>query len=293
MKKIAILMLFLCFTILLVGCQKQETPKEEITKIRMASFPTEDAKEQLENMEPLRLYMEKKLGVPVEFIVTSDYSGTIEAMRSKHVEVAWLGPFSYVLASKVAMAEALVGGVRKSTGKTSYNSIIITRPDTGIKTVEDLKGHSFAFLDPASTSGYLVPMNMFKEKGIDPNKDFTETIFAGSHVAVQLAVANGGVDAGADNMPTYELMVEKGEIDPEKQVIIWTSEDIPPSPISVRGDLPQEWKDKIKAVFLDPEAAAITHAEGKMMGYAEVKDSDYDGLREIATNLGLDLEGMG
>ena len=289
-KKIGVFLFFVCLAISLMGVQRANA--EELKKLRMASFPTEDVKEQLEHMEPLRQHMEKKLGVPVEIIVTSDYSGVIEAMRSKHVEVAWLGPFSYVLAAKVGNAEAMVGGIRKSTGKTTYNSIIITRPDTGIKKIEDLKGRTFAFLDPASTSGYLVPMNMLKMKGIDPYKDFKNIVFAGSHTAVQLAVANGTVDAGADSIPSYNLMVERGAIDPKKQKIIWTSEDIPPSPISVRGDLSQEWKDKIKAVFLDPEAAKIFHAEGKMMGYAEVKDSDYDVLREIARNLGLDLNKM-
>ena len=234
--------------------------------------------------------MEKKLGVPVEMIVTSDYSGTIEAMRSKHVEVAWLGPFSYVLASIVGNAEAIVGGIRKSTGKMAYKSIIVTREDTGIKTIEDLRGRSFAFLDPASTSGYLVPMNMLKNIGIDPKKDFKNVIFAGSHTAVQLAVANGTVDAGADSIPSYNLMAKKGAIDPKKQKIIWISEDIPPSPVAVRGDLSNDWKVKIKEAFLDPEAAKVVMAEGKMMGYAEVKDSDYDGLRALAKNLGLELD---
>jgi phosphonate transport system substrate-binding protein len=264
----------------------------EISVLRMASFPTEDAVDQLEKMEPLRLYLERKLGMPVEITVTSDYSGVIEAMRSKHVEMAYLGPFSYVLAAKVANAEAMLGGIREATGDTSYNSIIVTRVDTGIETIEDLKGHSFAFLDPASTSGYLVPMNMLKGAGIDPETDFSEVVFAGSHAAVQLAVANGQVDAGADSIPSYDMMVERGLIDPEKQKIIWVSEPIPPSPISVRADIPQELKDRIRAAFLDPEAAKIVHAEGKYSGYAEVSDSDYDGLRDIAENLGLDLENM-
>ncbi len=294
MKKFSYLLLMVCITVMLSGSLAWSRSKKvnEIKKITMASFPTEDAKEQLEHMEPMRKFLEKKLGIEVEFIVTSDYSGTIEAMRSKHVEVAWLGPFSYVLAAKVAGAEAMAGGVRKSTGKTTYNSIVVTRADTGINTVEDLKGRSFAFLDPASTSGFLVPSNMFKKKGINPQKDFKNIIYAGSHTAVQLAVANGTVDAGADSIPSYNLMVEKGAIDPNKQKIIWTSEDIPPSPICVRGDLPQELKDKIKAAFLDPEAGRVTHAEGKMKGYAEVKDCDYDALRQIAKNLGLDLEKM-
>jgi len=288
MKRVILVLVLCMVTVSLLGCQKSGVG--ELTKIRIASFPTEDVKEQLAHMEPLRLYLEEKLGVPVEIIVTSDYSGTIEALRAGHIEVAWLGPFSYVLAAEVADAEALVGGIRKSTGETTYNSIIVTRVDTGIETIEDLRGCTFAFLDPASTSGYLVPMNMFNEMGIDPMEDFASVIFAGSHTAVQLAVASGQVDAGADSIPSYDLMVENGAIDAETQKIIWVSDDIPPSPIAVRGDLSQEWKDKIKAAFLDPDAAKIMHAEGDMMGYAEVKDSDYDGLRAIAESLGLDLD---
>lgn len=282
---IALLLMGLTF---LIGCVNNEQ-----STIRMATFPTEDAKEQIEKMEPLRQYLEQELGRPVEIYIASDYSGTIEAMRSKHVEIAWFGPFSYVLASEVAGAEALVGGVRKDTGESSYNSIIITRADTGIETIEDLEGRTFAFLDPASTSGFLVPSNMFKEAGIVPEEYFASIIYAGSHAAVQLAVANGAVDAGADSIPSYNLMVEQGAINPETQKIIWTSDPIPPSPISVRSDLDPELKQQILDIFLSEGAAAITHAEGKMSGYERVYDSDYDGLREIAENLGMNLSEIG
>jgi phosphonate transport system substrate-binding protein len=284
-------LLVIFFVLFWLGCHDEALKNDpsKLKKIRMASFPTEDIREQLSNMKPLKKYLGEKIGIPVEIIITSDYFGVIEALRSKHVEIAWLGPFSYILASKICDVEPMVGGIRESTGKSTYNSIIITRTDTNIETIDDLKGHSFAFLDPSSTSGYLMPMNMFKKRGIEPGDFFSNYIFAGSHAAVQIAVASGQVDAGADSMPSYNLMVKRGYVDPEKIKILWVSEDIPPSPIVVRSDLNQELKGQIKGAFLDLRAAQIIHAEGKIKGYIEVKDSDYNVLRKAAVNLNLDL----
>lgn len=280
----AVRLIFLS-TLLLVSCSAFP---EEPEPFRIAAIPTEDAREQLIHLQPLADYLSGELGVPVEFIVTTDYTASIEALRAGHVEMAWLGPFSYVLASELVEVRPIVGGIREDTGDVFYNSIIVVRRDAGIDTVEDLPGHSFAFVDPASTSGYLVPLAMLLEAGIDPERDFAQVVYAGSHTAVELAVGNGRVEAAADSLPSYQLMVDNGSIDPDELDIIWTSDPIPPSPLVARLDLGTETIERIRDALVAAGPEVISF-EGEMVGYAPVSDGDYDVIRAIAEEVGIEV----
>ncbi len=268
-----------------------KTPGEEIEVLKMGLIPADDAEEMLRNYEPIKEYLSETLGIPVEIQVTSDYTAAIEAMRAEHIDMAWFGPFSYVIASNVAGAEAIVNGVKESTGSATYKSIIIANANSGIETLEDLKGKSFAFVDPTSTSGHLIPKKILIENGIDPNNDFSEFIFSGTHNAVQLAVDNGHIDAGASSDNVYNRMIEAGEIDPKVNIIIYESEPIPGSPIVVRGNLPDELKLAIQEALINMDQQTI-HEVGGWGGiarYQEVSDSDYDVIRQTAEILGMDV----
>lgn len=264
---------------------------KEVKTLRMGLIPADDAAEMLRTYEPVKEYLSKELDMPVEIKVTSDYTAAIEAMRSEHIDMAWFGPFSYVIAANVAGAEAIVNGVRESDGKSDYHSIIVTRADSGIKSLEDLKGKSFAFVDPASTSGNLMPRKMLIEGGIDPDKDFSNSYYAGTHNAVEYAVANKKVDAGADSDNSYDRMVEAGEIDPKVNKIIYKSEPIPGSPIVVRGNLPEDLKEKIADALVNMDKQEIHKVDGwgGISHYQRVKDSDYDIIRDIARVLNMDI----
>jgi|SRR3989338_6278686 len=285
--------------LILSGCKLQENntidskSAGQVKVLRMGLIPADDAEQMLRDYKPIRLYLEEKLGIPVEITVTSDYTAAIEAMRSKHIEMAWFGPFSYILAADVAGGEAIVNGVRRSDGKSDYHSIIVTRSDSGIKTWADLKGKSFAFVDPASTSGNLIPRKMLMENGINPDKDFKTVYYAGTHNAVELAIANKKVDAGADSDNSYATMVAEGQIDPKVNKIIYTSPSIPGSPIAVRNDLPQDLKQKIKnaLITMDEQTIHKVSGWGNIAKYKEVKDSDYDIIRETAKILGMNITG--
>jgi len=259
--------------------------------LRMGLIPADDAEEMLRSYEPVKKYLSEELGIPVEIYATSDYTAAIEAMRSKHIDMAWFGPFSYIIAANVADAEAIVNGVKEETGSASYKSIIITNVNSGIKSLEDLNGKSFAFVDPASTSGNLIPRKMLIENRIDPDNDFSTTFFAGTHNAVEYAVANGKVDAGADSDNSYNRMVKAGEIDPEVNIIIYESEPIPGSPIVVRGDLPEDFKTAIQEalVSMDQQAIHEVNGWGGIASYQTVSDSDYDVIRKIAEILEMDV----
>ncbi len=281
--------------VFLLGCIGQQEPTEEttqeITVLKMGLIPADDAEEMLRSYKPVAEYLEGKVGVPVEIQVTSDYTAAIEAMRSKHIDMAWFGPFSYVLAAQEANAEAIVNGVRRDTGLSTYKSIIITRADSGIETLDDLKGRSYAFVDPASTSGNLIPRKVLIENGIDPDNDFSLMYYAGTHNAVELAVANGKVDAGADSDTSYKRMVDAGEIDSKVNIIIKESEPIPGSPIAVRGDLPEDLKRNIQQALANMDEQTIHQVDGwgNIQKYVAVSDSDYDIIRETAEILDMDL----
>ena len=261
----------------------------EIDVLRWGLIPADDATEMMRQYDPVVDYLENELGIEIELQVTTDYTAAITAMQNKHIEMAWFGPFSYILAAEAAGAEAIVNGVRRDTGKATYKSIIITRADSGIETLEDLKGRTFAFVDPASTSGHLIPRKMLVENGIDPEKDFSTVHYAGTHEAVELAVKNGTVDAGADSDTSYNRMLKGGKIDSVENIIIYESEPIPGSPIVVRGELPEELKDRIQQALIDMDEQTIHEVGGwgDIEKYVVVEDSDYDIIRETKELLGL------
>jgi phosphonate transport system substrate-binding protein len=268
-------------------------PAAQTEEIKIGLIPAEDQEEMLKRFDGTITYLEKKLGTKVKTFVATDYTGVIEAMRAKKIDVAFFGPFSYALAADKADAECFAVGVR-SNGKSTYHSIIITHKDSGIKTLNDLKGRDFVFVDPASTSGNLVPRSMMKKAGIDPEKDFKNVVYAGGHDAVELAVKNKKAAAGADSDITYEKMAAKKLISPEENIIIAKSDPLPGSPIAYRQDLPEELKEKIRQAFLNMhrENPQALGGYGEIIRYEEAKDSDYDIVRETAKVLDLDLTKM-
>jgi phosphonate transport system substrate-binding protein len=239
----------------------------------MGLIPAENNEEMVTKFEPMRAYLEKKLGVKVKVYTATDYTGVIEAMKKKRVDIAWFGPLSYYLAEQEAGAEAFAVGVREG-GKSTYRSIIVVPGDSPAKSLKDLKGKSVAFVDPASTSGGLMPTYMVKKAtGMMPEKFFGKFTYAGSHDAAELAVKNKTVDAAADNDITYPKMLAKGLITKETNRILLESSDLPGSPLVYRGDLPAALKHKIQ------EAIITAHKDVKVSGYGNIIRYDAVNLR--------------
>ncbi len=259
--------------------------------LRVALIPSEDSRAMLAASDELLKALEKNLGMLVQGFVASDYNGVIEALRAGHVEVAYLGPFSYVLGTTVAPIEAFATAETARAGRTYYHSQIIARKDSGIAKVEDLRGRTFAFVDPSSTSGHLFPKAGLIRAGIDPDKFFGRVLFTGSHDANAVAVANKRVDAATIADRIFDTAVARKLVNPDEIHVVWRSEPIPESPTVWRRNLPDDLKKRVKEAFLN--IRDITWADqGKLNRFVETNDEAYNVIRETAKVLNLDLTKM-
>lgn len=257
----------------------------------MGLIPAENNEEMIKTFEPMRAYMEKKLHKKVKLYTATDYAGVIEAMKKKRVDIAWFGPLSYYLAEMEAGAEAFAVGIRQGSDSPTYKSLILAPCDSGIKSIADLKGKSVAFVDPASTSGGLMPTYMVKHAtGLMPQDYFGKFTYAGSHDAAELAVKNKTVDAAADNDITYAKMLGKGLITKESNCIIAESTPLPGSPLVYRGDLPKQLKAQIQDVILNAHKDIPVTGYGKISHYVSVTPADYQMIRDMVKELGLKKE---
>lgn len=254
----------------------------------MGLIPAENNEEMIKTFEPMRAYLEQKLHKKVKLFTATDYAGVVEAMRKKRVDIAWFGPLSYYLAEMEAGAEAFAVGIREGSNSPTYKSLIVAPCDSGIKSITDLKGKSVAFVNPASTSGGLMPTYMVKQAtGMMPEQYFGKFTYAGSHDAAELAVKNKTVDAAADNDITYTKMLEKGLITKESNCVVAESTPLPGSPLVYRGDLDKKLKAEIKEVILNAHKDIQVTGYGKISHYVSVTPADYQSIRDMVKDLGL------
>jgi phosphonate transport system substrate-binding protein len=236
-----------------------------------------------------------KLGCPVEVYVATSYNAEIEAMRNGKLEIGEFGPLGYVLAHQVAKAEAVAAFGADDGKPDTYWASIVTYPATGIKTLEEIKGHSFAFSDPASTSGHLFPAYGLRKAGLDPDKDI-KPLYAGSHTASFEALYNHKVDFGELNSEQLESAKQRGHYQDGDVVFLWKSDPIPTDPFSVRGDLPDAFKKRLVEVLQTLDLSSLDPADRKIMvgtGITRLvpqSDGAYNGIRDLVKTLNIDLE---
>ncbi len=259
--------------------------------LRIGLIPSEDAQSMIESSQQVLDQLQAQLGMPVKPFVATDYNGVIEALRSRKLDVAYLGPFSYVLANQVAGAEAFAVAVTRKTGKSAYHSLIISRADSPIKSLADLKGHTFAFVDPSSASGHLFPKAGLEQAGYTPESTFSRMIFSGSHDASILAVANRKVDAAAVADRILASALAQGSVKQGELKVVWTSPDIPESPMVWRKDLDPALKQKLAAALANVKDVPWGD-QGMLDGFQPTTDAAYDVVRDTATVLDLDLGKM-
>jgi phosphonate transport system substrate-binding protein len=262
--------------------------------------PYEDASELAPAYQPLSDALGKSLGCTVELNITTNYTAEIEAMRSDKLDIAEFGPLAYVFAQKLANAELVATFSDESGQPAMYNASITTWPGSGISDVTQLGGHTFAYSDPASTSGHLYPAFGLKSNGIDPDTG-VQAVYAGSHTASFEALRNHKVDAGELNSDQIAAATAAGEYSPEKFVTLWQSEPIPQDPITVRSTLPTAAKQKIKDALLSFDFTSLPADVQKMfnsdvgMGGTHLvadDDSYFDEIRSLVSTLNVDLSAL-
>lgn len=260
-------------------------------KLTIGLIPSEDSQAMIESSKQVLDDLQAKIGMPVVPFVATDYNGIIEALRSGKLDVAYLGPFSYVLATSVADVEAFSVAVTKKTGQSAYKSVILARKDSGIHSLADLKGHTFAFVDPSSASGHLFPKAGLEQAGFAPDTLFKRVIFSGSHDASILAVANKKVDAAAVADRIFASAVAKGVVKQDDFEIVWSSKPIPESPMVWRKALDPELKKKVADALASIKDVPWGD-QGVLNGFQPTTDASYDVVRETAKVLDLDLRSM-
>lgn len=234
-----------------------------------------------------------KLGCEVKVFVTTSYNAEIEAMRNGKLEAGEFGPLGYVLAHQIAKAEAVATFATADNKPDSYWASLVTWPGSGITTVAEIRGHTFAFSDPASTSGHLFPAYGLSKAGLDPDKDI-RAIYAGSHTSSFEALYNHKVDAGELNSEQLESAKQRGHYKDGDLVFLWKSDPIPIDPITVRGDLPAVFKARFIAVLQNLDLSQLPEADRKIMGVHGLRtvpqtDGAFDGIRDLVKTLKIDL----
>lgn len=236
--------------------------KTDYRILRFGISSSENEKDRMIRNEPMRAYLEQQLGVEVEIFTAGSFDGIIQALASGQIEMARLGSSAYAAAYTESSGNVVptLTNLHKD-GSSGYVSVLVTRCDSGIKTLADAKGKVLAFADPDSTSGYTVPyFNMVEREGIDPKTFFRATSFAGSHESAVMGVVNGNFDVGAtyqnnDDNGIYQRMEEKGMIDAGLVCKIWESPEITNGPLVFNKSLPPQLiEDVTLAMERFPEA---------------------------------------
>ena len=278
--------LFVFSILLMLGMElfAQQPPKE----LRISAIPDENPQEMLRIYTPFADYLTKEIGIPVRFFPVVDYTATVEGLAANKLDMVWYGGLTSVQA--VRMAKGATRVVMRKEDK-EFKSHFITRKDTGIHLLADLKGKTFSFGSVGSTSGHLMPRYFLLQAGINPEKDFSRFSFSGAHDATAAWVESGRVDAGALNFLVWDKLVETKKVDTNKVIIFWTTPPYVDYVWTVRGGLDKALVEKISKAFLKLD---YNKAEDRKLldlhrtkGYIPAKDADWKGTEEAAIAAGL------
>ena len=285
MKTLRLVALALVVGLAFVGPAKAQDPSwpKELT---FALLSTENAAEITRRWGPIIAHLERDLKVKIKSVTATDYRGSIEALKFKKADIGHLGPKAYVEASTNNYANVEpIAQLQLANGSLGYRSCLIVHADSDIFGPEDMAGKTFAFNDPNSTSGYLVPSTFFmSEMGIDPQKHFSKVTFSGSHEASILAVAAKKVEIASTNLPDLQQLTRENKVARGALRVIWVSKLIPNDPIVVRKDMPPSLKQALQESMLtmrarDPEA--FKEIGAWLGGFVKADDGKYQVIRDL------------
>ena len=282
--KIAVLpRLFLALALLAGAVAAQAQPIFRITAI-----PDESPTELARKAAPLSRYLERKLGVKVEFTPVTDYAAAVEALAHKQVDLAWLGGFTFVQASQRSGGKVVPLVQREEDEK--FRSVFITT-DPGIRSLADLKGRNLSFGSQSSTSGHLMPRSFLLQAGVDPDRDLKRVAYSGAHDATVAAVASGKVDAGALNISVWDKLVADKKVDPAKVRVFYTTPPYFDYNWTVHVDMPAARREQLARAFIE---LSPTTAEGREIlalqratRFIPTRAENYKGIEAAARNASL------
>ncbi len=256
--------------------------------LRVSAIPDESPTELQRKFKPLGAYLESKLGMAVRFVPVTDYASVVEALASDKVDLAWLGGFTFVQA-RIRTGGTAVPLVQRAEDARFTSKFITARDD--VKTLADLKGATFAFGSPSSTSGHLMPRHFLAEAGIEPDRDFETVAFSGAHDATAAFVQGGKVDAGALNASVWDKLVAQGKVDTARVRVFYTTPEYFDYNWTVRGGLDKGLAQRIADAFvaLDPsrpEDKAILDLQ-RASRFIPTRVENYAGIEAAARSAGL------
>ena len=259
------------------------------TVFRVTTIPEEAATEQTRKFGPIVKYLESKLGQKVEFIPVSDYPAAVEALVNKQVDMVWFGGFTFVQAS--VRSGGKIVPIAQREEDTKFQSVFITKPGSGIKTLADLKGKQVSFGSQSSTSGHLMPRSFLLDVKIDPDKDFKRVAYSGAHDATIASVVSGKVDAAALDITVWNKFVKEGKVSDKDAVVFFTTPGYYNYNWSVHADMPAAQRERVKKALLDidpktPDGKEILDLN-RASKYIATVPENYRGIEAAARSAGL------
>ncbi len=255
-------------------------------KLRFGVGPLQPTPEESKTaFDPFFKYLADQLGTQYDLVATTDWAGISVALANDQIDLAWMGPWGYILANDTAKAEAIA--TVKYDGKPIYHAIVVGRPGLNITTwPDDAKGMSISFADVGSTSGWLIPTTWFQAKGIDP-KTYFQYSEGATHAANEIAVANGQVDLATDFDRNRNAMIESGKLDAAATEVVWTSDPLPNDAIAVRTGFDPALAQRIQGILLGiTEEQAKTIMPNHYTGFVAATHASYKLIEDAGIAVG-------
>jgi len=263
--------------------------RAQLATLKVSAIPDEAPTELQRKFKPLGAYLERETGVKVQFIPVTDYAGVVESLATGKLDMAWLGGFTYVQA-KIRTHGTAIPIVQRAEDE-KFTSRFIVPLDSPAKTLADLKGKTFAFGSPSSTSGHLMPRFFLLQAGIDPDRDFTRIAFSGAHDATVAFVAGGKAQAGVLNASVWDKMVEAKDPNAQRVRVLASTPPYFDYNWTVRGDLDPVLVKKLTDAFLklDPDNPAQRELMQlqRASRFIPTRSANYDGIERAARSAGL------
>ena len=256
--------------------------------LRVSAIPDEAPTELQRKFAPLGKYLEAQTGMKVVFTPVTDYATVVESLATRKLDLAWLGGFTFVQA-KIRTNGTAIPIVQREEDARFTSKFITANPQ--VKEFADLKGKSFAFGAPSSTSGSLMPRFFLQQAGLNPEKDFKNVAFSGAHDATVAFVAAGRAEAGVLNASVWDKLVEEKKVDTSKVRVFATTPPYFDYNWTVRGDLDPALVKKLTQAFLQLDPAKPEHKEilalQRAAKFMPTEAKNYVGIEDAAKSAGL------